>query len=533
MRIRMAGLSAALSGAAVIAAAEPKLADEWSTFSLYAGVGYDQPLRPQFHFTSRMGWLNDPNGMVYYDGEWHMCFQHHAKGNISGPKSWGNAVSRDLMHWQQLPHAINPYPNVKWEQGAIHAIWSGSAVVDGLNALGKQHGEVKTLFAIYTATHTGEDKKAAFFQAGAFSTDKGRTWSKINGGRPLIDHQPDGEGGQRDPKVFYHPASNSYVLIMMVGGKDRAVRLWRSTDLLHWEKLGDIPNKAAECLDMFSVAVDGDSKNVKWVIADAGTRYEVGDFDGRTWTGLGAKDKDGRPLRFDFGDAYYAAQVFNQAPDHRAVHIGWLQSKSAGYSPFTEAGMPFTQQMSIPAEITLRTTPEGIRLFRNPVGELAALHAKTSKFENLSVEAANAKLAPLAPELIDLSIAFVPTGDLTLHVRGLAIQYDAAKREFAFTNTARVEGERAGMIKLPADKRRPYTDNGRRAIRAPEVNGEVKLRVLVDRASLELFVNDGEAAASFVVVPDSKNRTLSLTAGGATQIKLLEVNELKSAWVGR
>lgn len=147
-----------------------------------------------------MGWLNDPNGMVYYDGEWHMCFQHHAKGNISGPKSWGNAVSRDLMHWQQLPHAINPYPNVKWEQGAIHAIWSGSAVVDGLNALGKQHGEVKTLFAIYTATHTGEDKKAAFFQAGAFSTDKGRTWSKINGGRPLIDHQPDGEEGSATPR---------------------------------------------------------------------------------------------------------------------------------------------------------------------------------------------------------------------------------------------------------------------------------------------------------------------------------------------
>jgi len=115
----------------------------------------------------------------------------------------------------------------------------------------------------------------------------------------------------------------------------------------------------------------------------------------------------------------------------------------------------------------------------------------------------------------------------------LAIQYDAARREFAYTNLARVEGERAALRKLPADKRRPYTDNGRRAIRAPEVNGEVKLRVLVDRASLELFINDGETAASFVVVPDSKNRALSLMAGGATQIKLLEVNELKSAWVDR
>jgi sucrose-6-phosphate hydrolase SacC (GH32 family) len=115
----------------------------------------------------------------------------------------------------------------------------------------------------------------------------------------------------------------------------------------------------------------------------------------------------------------------------------------------------------------------------------------------------------------------------------LAIQYDAAKREFAFTNTARVEGEKAGMLKLPAVKQRPYTDNGRRAIRATAVNGKVKLRVLVDRASLELFINDGEAAASFVVIPNPKNRAISLTAGGATQITFLEVNELKSAWVGR
>lgn len=106
-----------------------ELKGEWSTFPLYDQVGYDQKLRPQFHFTSRMGWLNDPNGMVYYDGEWHMLFQHFAKGNANGPKSWGNAVSSDLMHWEQLPHAINPYAKIDGSEG-VHAIWSGSAVVD-------------------------------------------------------------------------------------------------------------------------------------------------------------------------------------------------------------------------------------------------------------------------------------------------------------------------------------------------------------------------------------------------------------------
>jgi sucrose-6-phosphate hydrolase SacC (GH32 family) len=511
---------------------KPELKDEWSTFPLYKRVGYDQHLRPQFHFTSRVGWLNDPNGMVYCDGEWHMLFQHYAKGNSSGAKSWGNSVSDDLMHWKQLPHAINPYPNVKWDKGNLHAIWSGSAVVDVLDALGKQVGDTKTLYGIYTATHRGADKKAGFFQGAAYSTDRGRTWTKINGGRPTIDHQPDGAGGQRDPRIFYYAPGRYYVVIMMVGGRQRAVRLWKSTDLMNWEVLGDIPNKAAECIDMYTVPLDGDASNMRWVIADAGTRYEVGDFDGKRWTGSGQKDERGNPLRFDFGDSYYAAQVFNQGPGGRVVHVGWLRSKFVGYRPFLEAGMPFTQQLSIPAEITLRTTPEGIRMFRNPVREIERLYAKTDRFERLSAREANARLAALAPELIDMTIAFAPGGSFTLNVRGLKINYDDAKKEFNFTNAARVKGEKAGMMSLPKARQRPYRDTGFRAVPARAVEGVVKLRVLVDRASLELFANDGRAAASFVVVPAPGNRRIAIEGNDGLQLDSIVVNELKSCWEG-
>ena len=500
----------------------PKLADEWSTFPLYGRVGYDQALRPQFHFTSRMGWINDPNGMVYYDGEWHMCFQLDAKGTASGPKSWGNAVSKDLMHWTQLPHAINPYPNVMVDKGELHTIWSGSAVVDELNALGKQEGSVKTLFAIYTATHSDENHKGAFFQAGAFSTDKGRTWTKINGGKPIIAHLDGYDPGQRDPYVFYHPETKSYVIIMFVGGPERAVRIWRSTDLLNWEVLQDIPDKAAECINMFPVALDGDPKNRKWVITSAGTGYDVGDFDGRKWTG-----SKGYPFRFQYGDSYYAAQAFNMAPDGRTVNIGWMPVGDPGYQPFLNAKMPFTQQLSIPTELTLRTTPGGIRLNQYPVREIAKLYSKTDKFENLTVEAANAKLAALSPELIDMTIAFVPAGDLTLNVRGLAIHYVADKKEIQFTNRARVEAIKPA---LPPELQKTFNDTGLRAIPAPEVDGKVKLRVLVDRASLELFANDGAANASFTVVPDPQNREISLTGGDTLKISAMEVNELKSMW---
>ena len=536
MKNHLASLLAALSVVIVFAASQSKAADEWlnsptyDTFPLYARVPYDQPLRPQFHFTSRVGWLNDPNGMVYYDGEWLMAFQHYAKGNANGAKSWGNAVSKDLVHWTQLPHALNPYHNVKWDKGNDHAIWSGSAIVDEFNALGKQKGDVKTIFAMFTATHAGEDKKAAFFQVGAYSTDKGRTWTKINDGKPLIDHLEGFDPGQRDPYLFFHAPTKSYRFIMEIGGPEKAVRIWKSTDLMNWEPVCDIPNKSAECINMYAVPLDGDPKNMKWVIADAGTAYEVGDFDGTKWTGLGDKDKAGRRLRFDFGDCYYAAQTFNQAPDHRVVHVGWLRSSAPGFTPFTEAGMPFNQQLSVPAEITLRTTPDGIRMYRNPVKELAGLYAKSDKFENLTLAAANAKLAALKPELIDMTISFVPAGDLTLTVRGLNINYEAAKNQFVFTNSVRAEAEKAGMLKLPPERQHPYKDTGRREIPAPAVDGKVTLRVLVDRASLELFVNDGQAAASFTVIPDPKNRDISLAGDPALKIATLDVNELKSMW---
>ena len=525
-----------VTGSSVVAAPPPGAPAPWiksptyDTFPLYASEPYDQPLRPQFHFTSRVGWLNDPNGMVYSDGEWHMAFQHYAKGNASGPKSWGNAVSTDLMHWTQLPHAINPYPNVLNPAGREHTIWSGSAVVDELNVLGKQQGEVKTLFALFTATHDDVNlKKPDFFQAGAYSTDKGRTWTKINGGKPIIEHQEGFDPAQRDPYMFYLAPSKSYRCVMEIGGQQRLVRIFKSTDLLHWEELQDIPNKAAECINMFAVPLDGNPKNLKWVIADAGTHYEIGDFDGTKWTGFGDKAANGWPLRFDYGDSYYAAQVFNSTPAHRAVQIGWLNSKPENY-PFVDAGMPFTQQMSIPTEITLRTTPNGIQMFRNPVKEIATLYARTDKFDRLTAEAANVKLAALKPELIDLSLSFVPTGNFTLNVRGLKIDYDAAKKEFAVNNEARVAAEMAAVQKRPAEKQKPVQNNPRRAVPAPTVDGKVTLRVLVDRASLELFVNAGQAAASFVIVPAAANRTISIEGNAALKLDSLVVNELKSSW---
>ncbi|MGB0582860.1 MAG: GH32 C-terminal domain-containing protein, partial [Limisphaerales bacterium] len=398
-----------------------------------------------------------------------------------------------------------------------NAAWA-PGLVDELNALGMQKGDTKTLFALYSATHE------KFFQGGAYSTDKGRTWTKINGGKPVIPHQEGFSKGQRDPRVFYYAPGKHYVTIMMIGGKDRAVRLWKSTDLLNWKIMGDIPNKAAECIDMFHVAVDGDPNNRKWVIADAPGRYEVGEFNGGKWKGFGDNDDNGDRLRFEYGDAWYAAQAFNQAPDGRTVHVGWLRSKQRGYRPFLEAGMPFTQQMSVPVEITLRTTPDGLRMFRNPVKEIEKHYTKSVKLENLSAKQARVKLNSFEPEFIDVTLRCAAE-DFTLNLRGQRVRYEAKAKEFVFTNSARVAGESAAW-----NRKGPYRDNGIRRIPARAIDGKITLRALIDRASLELFVNDGQSAASFVVVPMAANREIDIEGNPALPIDSLTVHELKSIW---
>ena len=372
-------------------------------------------------------------------------------------------------------------------------------------------------------------KKPEFFQAAMYSIDRGRTWTKINNGKAIIANQSDGIGGQRDPRLFYYAPGKFYVMIMMIGGKERAVRLWKSTDLMNWKAFLDIPHKAAECIDMYALAVDGDKKNIKWVISSAPTIYEVGNFDGAKWTGLGMRNKHNQVNKFDYGDCYYAAQTFNHSPDGRVVHVGWLNSGSS----FVEKGMPFTQQMSVPAEITLRTTPDGIRMFRNPVIELKDLYIKTDTFEQISVKDANVKLAALNPELIDMTIKFAPAGNFDLNLRGQKITYEERAKAFKFTNLARkarIEAQQIANAKLPKDKQRLIRDNSTKRVPAPTENGTVKLRVLVDRASLELFVNDGQAAASFSVVPDKDNRKITVTGNDSMKFKSIVVNELKSAW---
>ena len=480
------------------------------TFGSYLDTDYNQKHRPQFHFSSRKNWLNDPNGMMYYDGEYHLFFQHNPVGNNWGNMTWAHAVSKDMVHWEQLPHAILPYGG--------GSIFSGTGAVDHNNTLGKQKGDTKTLLASFTKTLPKPDR---YYQALAYSTDKGRTFELFNEGKAIVPNQGF-DRTERDPKLFWHEESKKWVMILWV---KRAVteahkrgpiapgkiRFFTSDNLADWEVASDFDrNWVFECMDFVHLPVDGNQDNKKWLLFDASFDYEIGEFDGTTFTtdkkvGLG-----------DYGKNYYAAQTFNNSPDGRTVVIGWMR-----YSDFDKVGMPFNQQMSFPTTMELRTTPDGVKLFRWPVKEIESLYTKRHEFMNRPVAELADALSGIDAELIDASIEFDPkeTGDIEWTLRGLKVSYWADRQQFIYKADPQVV--------LAAKRGRKRAVPGATRLAAPAVNGKVKLRVLVDRGSIELFANDGAAVATHFALPDPKNRSLSVSGSGSVS---LVINELKSSW---
>ena len=455
----------------------------------YSEMDYSQVHRPLFHFTSKKNWLNDPNGMMYYDGEYHLFLQHNPKGNGWGNMTWGHAVSTDMMRWTQINHAILPYGG--------GTIFSGTGFVDHNNTLKKQEGKTKTLVACFTLA------RKPFYQAMAYSTDKGRTFELLNDGKAVVPNQGF-DKGERDPKVFWHEESKKWVMILWIKrGNPGIVRFFNSDDLVNWEQVFDFKrNWVFECMDLVPLAVRdengkelGGKENDKWLIYDASFDYEVGTFDGKEFK------TEGKTYIGDLGRNYYAAQTFNNSPDGRIVIIGWMRG-----SDFNRAKMPFNQQMSVPAEMTLRKIGEEIKLFRWPVKEIENLYTEKHKIRKQKLKEGANPLSEIEAEAFDLTLEFDPgdVKELKINLRNAHLTYDAQSK-----------------VLKGAGKDLP--------IRL--VDGLVKLRVLIDRGSVEAFVNEGEYVATTYVLHRPDNKKLSLSAqGGTVDIKNLTVNEIKGFW---
>ena len=444
---------------------------------------YKEGYRPQFHFTATQGWINDPNGLVYYKGEWHMMYQHNPYGIIGSLKHWGHAVSTDLLHWKLRPSSVVPD-----DFGSNH---SGGAVVDLFNSTGLQQGDDKTLIAFWTSAGHFTSPTSLFRQCISYSNDRGRTWNKYHG-NPVIGHIL---GRNRDPNVIWFEEENCWIMTLYLEGNSYAIL--KSTDLLNWEMVNQIIMPARECPDLFRLPLDGNQKEMRWVFWGGNGNYIVGNFDGTHFTAKGEAQ------RTHYGNRYYAAMTFNNAPDNRIVQIGWL----TGRRPFQDRNSNFMCQLSIPNELTLRTNDEGTPvLYSNPVRELQDLREDQYLIEHKDLMSCIPYVANFESELIDLEveIEILEGKEIIVNIRGTQVIY--------------------------------HCDEGKLVCEDQEVQVEknskrIRLRALVDRCSLELFWNEGAKAVFISTTMDPSNRNISFSSiGGNARIEKLILYSLKSIW---
>ncbi|MCC6234366.1 MAG: glycoside hydrolase family 32 protein [Verrucomicrobiales bacterium] len=447
---------------------------------------YREPLRGQIHFSPRRGWNNDPNGMVFFNGEYHLFFQHNPYGWSWGNMHWGHAVSRDLVRWEELGEALLP--------DDLGPMFSGSAVVDWKNTSGLGTEAEPPLVLIYTAAGNPT------VQCIASSTD-GRTFTKF-AGNPVLKEIT---SGNRDPKVMWHEPTQKWVMVLYVtqSGGRHTVHFFTSPNLREWT-LASVTEGVAgsnylhECPDFFELAVDGDATRRKWVLLGANSEYAVGTFDGVRF------QPEHSRLPGHRGSGFYAPQTFSDLPaaDGRRIQIGWFQTETKG--------MAFNQSMTLPLELRLVSTSEGPRMTFTPARELEALRVKTHRFDGVTLEAAGGNpLAGIHAEVVELRAEFVPGDRTTVEflVRGAVVAYDASKQELT------VQGTR---------------------VLAPLRDGRQRLTIYCDRTGLEVFASEGRVYVPMPFQPGVGDQALSVrTRAGGARFEKLEAHELGSIWSTR
>lgn len=442
---------------------------------------YSELHRPQIHFSPHENWTNDPNGLVYYEGEYHLFFQHNPVSVKWGNMTWGHAVSRDLLHWTQLDHALEP--------DELGTIFSGSAVVDWNNTGGFQSGDEAPLIAFYTSAGSHADPPKPFTQSIAFSNDRGRTWTKY-AENPVIDHI---RSSNRDPKVIWHEPTERWIMALYL--EDNDYTIYASENLIDWTHLQDLTLPGVtECPDFFELPVDGKPENTRWVYWGADGGYLLGSFDGSRF------EPESSVLKAEFGKNGYAAQTWSDIPadDGRRIQISWMRG---GKYP----AMPFNQQMSIPVELRLRSTRDGIRLQRNPIREVETLYETTESFRNVDIQSDRPLVPDTRHDCFDIRVSFEPHNEdrFGLIIQGHTIEYCPVEQEINCLG---------------------------RVAPVPPVDHRIELRLIVDRTSIELFAEDGAVVFSCCYLPEACDHPIELFTKGQTLVADLVISELRSIW---
>jgi len=480
-------------------------------------VANREKYRPLYHHTPLYGWMNDPNGMFYKDGKWHLYYQYNPYGSKWQNMTWGHSVSGDLINWDHLPLAIR--------SNGLGAVFSGSCALDVENSAG--FGE-NAVIAMYTSAGTSQ------MQSLACSHDIGTSFD-IYPGNPVITL----ESEARDPNMFWNPDTKQWTLVL-AHALDKEMLFFTSPDMKEWTLTGSFGKGLGaqggvwECPDLFELPVDG-TDLTKWVLicninpggpfGGSGIQYFTGDFDGKTF--VADTDASGNvPTKWlDYGKDNYALVSWSDAPDHRRTAIGWMSNwQYAADVPTTQ----FRSANTLPREIGLFKSHDGeIYAYSAPSPELEKLRGRLTKKvtratigrkpRNYMLPAENDGICEI---LVDMDAARSSSVNLTLSNKegeNVMMKYDRSGHTLSFDRT------QSGIT--------DFSENFPAVTVAPthEADGKISLRIFIDRSSMEVFGNNGQFVMTNLVFPTVPYTTLSISAdGGNAKIESLEIHTINN-----
>lgn len=473
--------------------------------------------------------MNDPNGMVYFDGEYHLFYQYYPDGTVWGPMHWGHAISQDLVSWEHLPIAL--YPD------SLGYIFSGSAVVDWNNTSGFQAGEEPPLIAIYTyhdPAGANADRIDYQTQGIAFSNDKGRTWTKYAQNPILLNP---GIRDFRDPKVMWHDASNQWIMTLAV--KDR-IHFYGSPDLKTWIFLSEFGADEGnhggvwECPDLFPLTTtDGDTR---WILlvslgsgapnGGSGTQYFIGSFDGTTFTNDNAIETE---HWLDWGRDNYAGVTWSDIlhSDGRRLFIGWMSNWAYAQVVPTDR---WRSAMTLPRSLHLVSTTDGLRVTSQPISELHRLRGPATTFPQSTVETTFdftgvAQTSRFEGTIaIDLNASTSDTfGILLSNALGDTYRFGYNRTTGGTLFSDRIQTGPIDFSDAFAAQQHtaPYTPS----------NNHLTLHIYVDHSSIEVFVDNGQRVMTELFFPTTPFTTAHFfSEGGTTNLAETIFYPLDTIW---
>ena len=474
------------------------------------GKLYTEHFRPGFHFSPAVNWCNDPNGLVYNNGIYHLFYQHNPFGNVWGHMTWAHATSKDLIHWKHLPIAIAEEKDTM--------IFSGTCVVDKNNTSGFGKNGIVPMVAIYTGHIENKNQS----QHIAYSLDSGTTWTKYNK-NPVLDL---GKKDFRDPKVFWYAPKNYWVMALMFP-VEHFVQFYSSNNLKDWKHLSDFgpagdTSGVWECPDLTQVPIEGGKEKKKWLLQMSmnGTmQYFVGEFDGVTFKNENPADKIFRP---DYGPDYYAAIAYNQLPTaHQPTAIGWINNWNyANDIPTT----PWKGAMSLPRTLSVKKINGEWILIQKPVEKITT--QRKAIYKDLKVGFKNVMRLPITSQQCEIDASLEiggSAGGLRIaagHDHYLEIGYDTVKKVLYLDRSKTANQSFNKNFEKMNRFEIPYLSKG-----------YIRLHVFFDKSILEVFVNNGDRVFTAQLFPDEKDNAIEFFSNnGSGSLGYCYVYEIKPAW---